>query len=331
MHKKKFIDNTAPEHEMIMDIVEFAAYCAVKLGNSHATISNKLSAIKFMHLTERGVHLPTNNDLIRRQLKGIQRAQLDSKTRALRLPITMFELLRGGGGDRVECEGGRTLHLCLMVAFFVGARAHELFENDAGKIHPIHCLTRRDIAFFDDNGQLYGDQRRRATRVEIRYRGSKGDQNQEGSVHVRTRPTAHGPTSRLEASGGAVAVLVELLSRDSNLSEHAPLAAYRKGGEVKVWKYRQATRALKQIAQRVGMDSSRVSLHSLRIGFGSVLAAGGTSEHVTQREGRWAAGTDTFKVYTRNNLEDSEAVSKRLTRTAVKKQRLPGVGTRWER
>ena len=72
-----------------------------------------------------------------------------------------------------------------------------------------------------------------------------------------------------------------------------PVAAYRKGGEAELWKYRQATLALKQIAQRVGMDSDKVSLHSQLIGYGSVLAAGGTSEHVTKREGRWAVGTDT--------------------------------------
>ena len=112
------------------------------------------------------------------------------------------------------------------------------------------------------------------------------------------------------------------------MTENAPLAAYRKGRDVKVWKYRQATRPFKQIAQRVVMDSSRASLYSLRIGFGAVLAAGSTSEHVTQREGRWASGTDTYKVYTRNNLEDSEAVSTRLTRAAAQKQRLLGVGTR---
>ena len=71
-------------------------------------------------------------------------------------------------------------------------------------------------------------------------------------ILVRTRDTAYGPCSRLDADGGAVAVLVELLSYDLTLSEHAPSSAFRIGGTVKVWNYRQATRALRQVASQAG-------------------------------------------------------------------------------
>ena len=141
---------------------------------------------------------------------------------------------------------------------------------------------------------------------------------------------AFGPSSRLESDGGAVAVLVELLSYDDKLSEHVPLAAFKCGSTIKVWDYRQATRALRQIAGQAGLDPKRVSLHSLRIGTATVLAAGGeVSERVLQREGRWKSGMDTYKVYTRNNIEDSEVVSRRLIKAGKRSQTQPGQSTRW--
>lgn len=70
--------------------------------------------------------------------------------------------------------------------------------------------------------------------------------------------------SRLETDGGAVAAMVELMSIDISLLEHARLASFRVGDSVKVWNYRRATRAIRQIAEREGMGPKRVSLHSIR-------------------------------------------------------------------
>ncbi|CAM9501380.1 unnamed protein product [Laminaria digitata] len=172
----------------------------------------------------------------------------------VRLPIALNILL--GEGSRVHKDwgpGGRILYLCLLLSHF---------KSDAGIIHPVHCLTRADIALFSGPKQLRRGEWKQATRAEIRFRGHKGDQDQVGSVLVRTREMAFGPRSRLESDGGAVAVLVELLSCDDNLSEHVPLAAFKCGSTIKVWDYRQATRALRQIAGQAGLDPKRVSLHN---------------------------------------------------------------------
>ena len=102
-------------------------------------------------------------------------------------------------------------------------------------------------------------------------------------VLVRTRETAFGPRSRLEADGGAAAVLVELFSSDHTFSKHVPLSAFKKGKLV--LNCREATRALLLIAVRAGVDSKRVSLHSLRVGTATVLAARGEiAERVIRRE-----------------------------------------------
>lgn len=95
--------------------------------------------------------------------------------------------------------------------------------------------------------------------------------------------------------------MLELLSIDrSNLSfsERVPLSAFRAGGKVKIWDYKQATRALREVARLAGMDSKRVSLHSLRIGFTTVWAwGGGISDRKVKRKGTWKSGIETYKVY----------------------------------
>ena len=65
------------------------------------------------------------------------------------------------------------------------------------------------------------------------FRGHKGDHAQQGSVVVRTRDDASGTRSGVEAGGGAVALMVELLSVYPTMPVSAPLSSYRCGNEVK--------------------------------------------------------------------------------------------------
>ena len=145
---------------------------------------------------------------------------------------------------------------------------------------------------------------------------------------MRTRDTVQGTRSGLQSDGAAVALMVELMSFHSMLPEHAPLSSYRSKGKVVPWRYGQATQALKEIVKESGADPDQFTLHSLRIGGASTLAAGGTvSERVIQREGRWKSGA--YKVYTRNNKEDISRVSRNLAGTRGGSQRQPGQDTVW--
>jgi len=312
MQKPRFIDKSLSRHDQVLELVDFAAWCRSSQGNTVQTISNKISAVKYFHLVDAGVELPTEADLLKRQFLGMQRTHVQRRALTrVRLPITLHELRAGAGGDRLMVDGGRTLELCLTLAFFIGARPLEIFKSDQGLVHPVNCLTRGDVAFFDAHGQLFGGDISRATRFELLFRGHKGDQAQKGTVLVRTREAASGTHARLEADGGAVAALVELCLLEAELPSSAPLAAFTVGMSYQVWSYRQATRALRQIAERAGMDQKRISLHSLRIGSATVLASGGVSERIVQREGRWKSSFQMYSVYTRNNLTD------------------PGIGTKW--
>ncbi|CAM9240060.1 unnamed protein product, partial [Pylaiella littoralis] len=113
--------------------------------------------------------------------------------------------------------------------------------------------------------------------VRVRFRGHKGDQTEQGSYIVRVRDIAHGRRSAVGAGGGAVAVLVELMTCHLSLPESAPLCSFRcsRSKDVKVLGYHKASKALRQIVQKAGGDPNTVGLHSLRIGAATTLAAGG--------------------------------------------------------
>ena len=86
-------------------------------------------------------------------------------------------------------------------------------------------------------------------------------------------------------------------------------------------------RALREIVVQSGRNPDEFALHSLRIGGASVLTAGGdVPERMIQHEGRWES--DTYNVYTRNNVEDAGQVSRNLG-VAAKGRRQPVQGPTW--
>lgn len=105
------------------------------------------------------------------------------------------------------------LWLCLALSYFLLTRSEEIFASSVSGIHPVHCLQRHDVTFSDEQDRVLTPlQWRRATRVKVTFRGHKADQAQRGSDAIRTRSAALGPRSQIGADGGAVALLVELMS-----------------------------------------------------------------------------------------------------------------------
>ena len=118
--------------------------------------------------------------------------------------------------------GGRVMWLCLRLSYFLIARSDEIFASSSGVAHHAHCLTRKDVAFFSGNNQLEYVHWRQADKVEINFKGHKGDQDQIGEVRARTRDEISGPQSGYRADGGAVALMVELMSCHATLPDDAP-------------------------------------------------------------------------------------------------------------
>ena len=101
------------------------------------------------------------------------------------------------GEDLIPIWGveGRVLWLCLSLSYFLIARSDEMFASSSGVVHTVHCLRRRDVAFFRGSRPLKYVEWRQADKIEVHFRGHKGDQAQEGDVRVRTRDVIHGPQS----------------------------------------------------------------------------------------------------------------------------------------
>ena len=122
--------------------------------------------------------------------------------------------------------------------------------------------------------------------------------------------------------------MMELMASGITLLESAPLSSCTCGNVVRVWRYGQASRALREVVIQSGGEPSKFALHSLRIGAATKLAAGGdVPDRVIQREGRWARDSNTFKVYTKGNTVDSRTVSKKLAQVDKAVPRQPGQGT----
>ena len=62
-----------------------------------------------------------------------------------------------------------------------------MFAESRSRIHETSCLRRADVASFRGNAQLTAALWVSADRVEVRFRGSKGDQMRTGRVLTRVR------------------------------------------------------------------------------------------------------------------------------------------------
>ena len=137
--------------------------------------------------------------------------------------------------------GGRVLWLALCDSFCLLTRASEMFAEARLRVHEIYCLWRADVAFFRRNIQLTVAQWSTADRVDVRFRGSKGGQLRKGAVVTRVRK---GPSMRVGEGGGAVDLMIELMSCYLFLSSLVLLVAFGVGnGRWSMWTQHQATTA----------------------------------------------------------------------------------------
>ena len=101
-----------------------------------------------------------------------------------------------------------------------------MFAETWLRVHETYCLRRADAAFLRGNVQLTVAQWSTADRVEVRFHGSKGDYLRKGAVVTRARK---GPSMRVREGGGAVDLMIELMSCYLFLPSSAPLVAFGVG------------------------------------------------------------------------------------------------------
>ena len=193
------------------------------------------------------------------------------------------------------------------------------------RIHESYCLRRADVAFFRGGAQLAEVLWSTADRVGVRFRGSKGDQLRKGAMLSRVRKGRSRPVG---AGGGAVDLMIKLMSCYLFLPLSAPLVAFGTGhGRWTRWTKQQATVALRAVVALAGVRAEDYALHSLRIGGATHLSAGEATSEVLQREGRWAS--DAYKTYVRSHGEDAGWVASVMAQEGLGGGIQPGQGAKW--
>ena len=298
---REYLESGDSDSHKAWALVVFASSCCASEGNLANTISGKFVALQYFHRLKVGVELPVTAPVVQCALREIAQAHVAvGMPRRVRLPVSFGVLLAGETLGLSWGSEGRVLWICLCLSYFLMARSDEMFAADSGTVHDVHRLTRGDVAFYAQATQLDEGRWQKADKVEVRFKGHKRDQEHIGSVRVRTRDEVRGSRSSYRADGGAVALMLELMSCCPGLLHHAPLASYRVGSSVRVVRYGRALRAVKEVVAKSGRNPDEFALHSLRIGEATTLAAGGDiSERVIQTEGRWRS--DAYKAYTWNN------------------------------
>ena len=107
--------------------------------------------------------------------------------------------------------------LALGASLLFLAQAGEMFASKEGCWDDGHILRRGDFIFFRGSIQLNWTTWGQVDRVEVRFRSSKGDQLWDGTVMTRARAD---PPLPLRDGGGAVELMIELLSSCVFLSSH---------------------------------------------------------------------------------------------------------------
>ena len=187
--------DASPE-EMSWALIDFAAWCFESKENLGSTLSGKIASVQYYHRGQAQVEIIATSPLIKCTLKGIARFHVEAGTRhRFRLPLTWRMLLDGESLIPPWGIGGRVMWLCLSLSYFLIARSNEIFASSSAVAHLVHCLTRKDVAFFTGNNQLEYVHWRQADKVEINLRGHKGDQDQIGEVRACTRDEISGPQS----------------------------------------------------------------------------------------------------------------------------------------
>jgi len=159
--------------------------------------------------------------------------------------------------------------------------------------------------FFDAEGVLLSHSKLRVNQakvVEVKIPYSKCDQLGYGRVicHVRQSSTCRCIVRDLEE--WIIITRDKLNARESDF-------LFRVGSKNLITSDRVAL-IMKTTAVFCGLDSDKISAHSLRYGGATMLAAAGLPQYVIAYFGGWTEDSDSLKLYTQLNWASNDKVSK---------------------
>ena len=254
----------------------------------YTTARTYLAAVRHMHIAQ-GYGDPLKGCLqLELVLKGLKRQR--PRSQDTRLPITPLVLLRIK--SVLDKEPYKYDNILLWAAcclgFFAFLRSAEFTVPTAQQFDPTCHMTPQDIA-VDDVQQ--------PSLMKVHIKASKTDQTKIGiDLYVGRTHTAICPVA---------AVLAYLAVRGQT---QGPLFKLEDGRPLTRDLLVQQLRSTLSLA---GMDCSRYSGHSFRIGATTTAMARGVSESTVQTLGQWAS--DSFKRYIRIPRQELAEVSKRMS------------------
>ena len=204
-----FLDRGIDGMTNVWHLVEYVAYAFATRKLRSATIESHLSAIKFFQRISRGFELDTTSPFIASTLHDAARSHAEVGNQAtVPRPLSWAMLLAGETLIPAWRNEGHVLWLALCASYCFFTLASEMFAETRSRIHETYCLRRGDVSFFRGRAQLGVAQWSSADRVEVRFRGSKGDQLRKGAVISRVRAVSPRPVG---GGGGAVDLMLELM------------------------------------------------------------------------------------------------------------------------
>ena len=256
---------------------------------SHATIRAYLAGVRFWHIGQ-GVGDPTKGclrlDLV---LRGIRRSKPSQPNS--RLPITplilraIYKVLATDPYD----EDNIMFWAACCLGFSAFLRSGEFTMPTDRAFDPSWDMSPCDISV---------DSIRQPTKLYVRVKGSKTDQNRRGITLV---------VGRTDNDLCPVAALLPYLAVRGN-----------EGGPLFRWKDKRAlTREglvtkVRGTLRQAGIDCVGYSGHSFRIGAATTAAARGVSDSMIQTLGRWAS--DSFTRYIRIPRDNLAEFTKLISR-----------------
>ena len=268
-------------------LCRFVAFLA-SIPVSYTSIRSYLSAVRHLQISS-GLPDPAATPSARLDyvLKGVRR-QGRGTPRPTRMPITpqvLRRILQVWSQDPPSFDR-KMLWAAFCLGFFAFMRAGE-FTCPSREAYTPNMLTASDV---------HVDSHLRPTRLAIHIRESKTDQFGIGAM------------LHLGATGNDLCPVTALLGYlAARPSAPGPLFVFEDGASLS---RERLVQALRLALDSAGIDSTRFSGHSFRIGAATAAANAGLSDSMIQTLGRWKSSA--FNGYIQTPWQRLTAVSTRL-------------------
>ena len=250
----------------------FVTYMYTKSYRSQ-TIRSYLSSVRSIHMEEGYSNPSEQSYCIKQALKAIQRSE-DKPMK--KLPIT-YEILRKWQSLMSDMLNNVLWKAAFSLAHFALLRASEFTVPAQSQFSPDKNLVNEDVQFHStEQGYKY---------IAVHLKQSKTDKNNSGYyIYIGCTGT----------DVCAYCSMYEFIQSKSHNNDKAPLFQFTNGV---ILSKTCLVQTIKLFAVRSGIDPSKYSGHSFRIGGATTMASVGMADWEIKLAGRWTS--DAYQRYIR--------------------------------